>query len=496
MTETAGRRTAPGFVEPNLSEREKLTILGGVLLSMLLAALDQSIVAPAMPTIARELGHEQYLPWIVTGYLLTATAVAPLYGKISDIYGRRPTLYAALLIFLLGSLISALSPNMFVLIAGRAIQGLGGGGLFALSQTIIGDLVPPRERARYTVWISATWATASIAGPLLGGTFAEHLSWTLIFWINLPLGVIAMLVINAPLKKLNRPARGHRLDGWGAALLVLATAALLLMLNWGGSLYPWLSPEIIGLLVGSAILWLLFAIRIRRASEPLISLEVLTNRVVLLGTAAMFVVQAANVGLTVYMPVYLQSVLYLPPSDAGYSLLGLLLGAVTGAAVSGRLTAKLTNYKRIAMIGSLLSTLGLIAFWMFAGTATLAAIEVMMVVVGVGMGVIFPVLTVSVQNAVDQAHLGVATGVLTFLRSLGSALGVAVLGAIALSYGVQLAGEGAAGAALPASMTAEPFAAIFISAAAMMFIAFLILLTLPQRPLRGYATRNLESAAP
>ncbi|TIM03763.1 MAG: MFS transporter, partial [Mesorhizobium sp.] len=171
-------------------------IIGGVLLSMLLAALDQTIVAPAMPTIGHALGNAHYLPWIVTGYLLTATAVAPLYGKISDVYGRRPTVYAAILIFLAGSLVSAMAPNMFVLVVGRAIQGAGGGGLFALTQTVVGDLVPPRERARYAAWFSGTWAVASVAGPLLGGTFAEHLHWSLIFWINIPLGVLAMAIIN------------------------------------------------------------------------------------------------------------------------------------------------------------------------------------------------------------------------------------------------------------------------------------------------------------
>ncbi|MBZ9917625.1 MFS transporter, partial [Mesorhizobium sp. BR1-1-7] len=257
-----------------LTESEKNAIIGGVLLSMLLAALDQTIVAPAMPTIARALGHAEYLPWIVTGYLLTATAMAPLYGKISDVYGRRPTVYGAILIFLAGSLVSAMAPNMFVLVIGRAIQGAGGGGLFALAQTVIGDLVPPRERARYAAWISGTWAVASIAGPLLGGTFAEHLHWSLIFWINIPLGILAMAIINKPLRKLPVAARRHRIDGLGALLLVAATALLLLALNWGGSEYPWLSTEILGLVASSLVLWGAFALRLLRATEPLISLEV------------------------------------------------------------------------------------------------------------------------------------------------------------------------------------------------------------------------------
>ncbi|MGH7002926.1 MAG: MFS transporter, partial [Alphaproteobacteria bacterium] len=275
MDKTAQQETAPEFHAPPLGEREKNIIIAGVLLSMLLAALDQTIVAPAMPTIGAALGHAHYLPWIVTGYLLTATAVASLYGRISDVYGRRPTLYAAILIFLAGSLVSALAPTMLVLIIGRAIQGLGGGGLFALSQTVIGDLVPPLERARYAAWISGTWAVASIAGPLLGGTFAEHLHWSLIFWINLPLGLLAMAIINEPLKKLPLAGRRHRIDGLGALILIAATAVLLLALNWGGSLYPWISAEILGLLACSALFWAAFALRLMRAAEPLISLEVL-----------------------------------------------------------------------------------------------------------------------------------------------------------------------------------------------------------------------------
>src|SRR6478609_5625837 len=219
MHETTRLNEVP-LAAPAPSEREKNVIIGGVLLSMLLAALDQTIVAPAMPTIGKALGHADYLSWVVTAYLLTATAMAPLYGKISDVHGRRSTIFAAVTIFLVGSLISAVAPNMLVLIIGRAVQGLGGGGLFALSQTVIGDLVPPRERARYAAWVSGTWAVASIAGPLLGGTFAEHLHWSLIFWINIPLGLVAMAIINKPLRKLPIAAKHHRIDGLGALLLV------------------------------------------------------------------------------------------------------------------------------------------------------------------------------------------------------------------------------------------------------------------------------------
>ncbi|TPN66408.1 MFS transporter [Mesorhizobium sp. B1-1-1] len=466
-----------------LTESEKNAIIGGVLLSMLLAALDQTIVAPAMPTIARALGHAEYLPWIVTGYLLTATAMAPLYGKISDVYGRRPTVYGAILIFLAGSLVSAMAPNMFVLVIGRAIQGAGGGGLFALAQTVIGDLVPPRERARYAAWISGTWAVASIAGPLLGGTFAEHLHWSLIFWINIPLGILAMAIINKPLRKLPVAARRHRIDGLGALLLVAATALLLLALNWGGSEYPWLSTEILGLVASSLVLWGAFALRLLRATEPLISLEVLSNPIVLAGTLSMFLLQAANIGLSVYLPVYLQSVIGLSASESGTALLGLMLGTVAGATFSGRTIPRFVHYKRIAIFGLAFAVLCLGVLSLVAGHASLLVVEILTTCVGLGSGTTFPVATVSVQNAVDPRHLGVATGVLTFLRSLGSALGVAILGAVALGNGLPLAGEGAQ--ATGAGAEAAAFGLIFVAAVVMLIMALLTLSLMPEKPLRG-----------
>jgi EmrB/QacA subfamily drug resistance transporter len=488
MDKAVRQEAGAGFEAPPLSEKEKNAIIGGVLLSMLLAALDQTIVAPAMPTIAGTLGHAEYLPWIVTGYLLTATALAPLYGKISDIYGRRPTLYAAVLIFLAGSLVSALAPNMLTLVIGRAIQGMGGGGLFALSQTVIGDLVPPRERARYAAWIAGTWAVASIAGPLLGGTFAEHLHWSLIFWINIPLGLIAMAIINNPLKKLPVVARRHSIDGLGAVLLVVATALLLLALNWGGSTYPWLSVEIFGLIAVSAVFWGAFAVRLMRAAEPLISLEVLGDPIVRAGTLSMFALQAANVGLSVYLPVYLQSVLGLDASQSGTAMLGLLLGTVAGATFSGKTIPRFIHYKRIALVGALFSAACLVILALVAATASLLVVQLLTALIGFGAGATFPVCTVSVQNAVDKAHLGVATGVLTFLRSLGSALGVAMLGAVALGYGMPLGGEALRTGAHVT--TAEPFAMIFLVCSATTMLGFVMLWLMPEKTLRGYASEN------
>ncbi len=478
---------------PSLSEPEKNVIIAGVLLAMLLAALDQTIVAPAMPTIGKALGHSDYLPWVVTAYLLTATAMAPLYGKISDIHGRRPTIFAAVIIFLAGSLISALAPNMLTLIIGRAVQGLGGGGLFALSQTVIGDLVPPRERARYAAWISGTWAVASIAGPLLGGTFAEHLHWSLIFWINIPLGLAALAIISNPLKKLPVITRTHRIDGAGATLLVVATALLLLALNWGGSRYEWLSPAIAGLLGCSALLWGAFALRLRRVTEPLISLEVLSNPIVRYGTLAMFLAQGANVGLSVYLPVYAQSFHGLSAGGSGLIMLGLLLGTVFGATTSARTIPRLVHYKRMALVGSILSFLCLAALAALAGRTTLSVLVLLTSGAGFGSGMTFPVATISVQNSVDQAHLGVATGVLTFLRSLGGALGVAILGAIALGNGLPLGGE-AIQAISATTASALPFAYIFAACTAAMVLSLAMFHLMPEKPLRGRAETEMPAA--
>jgi EmrB/QacA subfamily drug resistance transporter len=482
--ETMAAKAAP------MSESEKNAIIGGVLLSMLLAALDQTIVAPALPTIARSLGHAEYLPWIVTGYLLTATAMAPLYGKISDVYGRRPVIYAAILVFLLGSLVSALAPNMLVLVIGRAIQGAGGGGLFALAQTVIGDLVPPRERARYAAWISGTWAVASVAGPLLGGVFAEHLHWSLIFWINLPIGFLAMAIINNPLRKLPIAAKNHRIDGLGAVLLVIATSLLLLALNWGGSAYPWFSREILGLVACSAVFWAFFALRLLRAAEPLISLEVLSNPIVLAGTLSMFLLQAANIGASVYLPVYLQSIVGLSVSESGTAMLGLLLGTVAGATFSGRMIPRFVHYKRIAMIGVSLAIVCIGLLSAIAEHASLLEVEILTTLIGLGSGTTFPVATVSVQNAVDRAHLGVATGVLTFLRTLGGALGVAMLGAVALGYGLPLSAEGSQTHIQLAS--ALPFVMIFVAAGITLVLTLVALFLMPEKELRG----REEHAAP
>jgi EmrB/QacA subfamily drug resistance transporter len=306
---------------PTISHEQRRDIVIGVLMAMMLAALDQTIVAPALPTIGASLGDADFLAWIISVYLLTGTAVTPLYGKLSDIHGRRPIMSLALGVFLVGSVICALAPSMLVIIVGRAVQGLGGGGLVALAQTVIADVVPPRERSRYVVYISTVWATSSVAGPILGGFFAQHLSWSLIFWINLPIGVLAFVMTNNRLKGLPQIKRDHSLDVLGAALIMSATVALMLVLTLGGARLAWTSPIILALAIAAFGLAAALVIHLRRTPEALVPLEIFRNEVVGTATASIFFSMFAFIGSTVYLPIYLEFVLGRDSTAAGAGLI-------------------------------------------------------------------------------------------------------------------------------------------------------------------------------
>lgn len=397
---------APATSSRTIDPAARRNIIIGVLLAMFLAALDQTIVAPALPTIGSSLGNAEYLSWIVTAYLLTAAAVTPLYGKFADIKGRRPVIFGAIAIFVAGSIISALAQSMLVLVIGRAIQGVGGVGLGALAITVIGDVVAPRERGQYQGYISGTWGIASLAGPIVGGLLAHKLHWSMIFWINLPLAVLAIAALNNPLKKLP-PARGqHRLDLLGASLVILATTSIVLVLTWGGSRYAWTSPQILDLTAASLVFWALFALRICHCKEPILPLEVLKNPIVASASASNFFSMAVNLGLGVYIPLYLHGVRHLDPSSAGLSLVPLMAGQVSGAAFSGWMTTRLKHYKRVAVIGVTIATLALFALSALASTLPYPWLEAVFMVCGAGIGTSFPLAMISVQNAVEQAHLG------------------------------------------------------------------------------------------
>jgi len=400
-----------GHATPALSHADIRTIILGIMLAMLLAALDQTIIATALPTIGRELGDLEHLPWVVTVYLLTSTAVTPLYGKFSDSHGRRITMLIGIVIFIVGSIACAVASSMLVLILARGLQGLGGGGLIALAQTIVADLVPPKERGKYQVYFASVFMTSSLLGPVLGGFFAEHLHWSVIFWINLPLGLIAFLLVFHSLKKLPRHDRPHKLDLLGALLLVSATVSLLLALSWGGLRYPWFSLPVIGLVIGSLVLWGLFAMRMRMrlAPEPLIPPGVLHNQVVRMGVLSACFGMGTYIGLTIYLPVYFEAVRGLSASVSGLALIPLMAGTVCGATISGRSMAKVKHYKRLPVGGLVvaMAATGLLAA--FARDLPIAMVEVLLAVISIGLGTVLPVSTVAIQNAVLPHELGTAT---------------------------------------------------------------------------------------
>jgi len=468
-------------------------ILLGLMLAMFLSALDQTIVATALATIGRAYSDVESLAWIVTAYLLAATAVTPLYGKLSDIHGRRPVLLGGIAIFVLGSVACALAPTMPALIAARALQGIGGGGLIALSQTIVGDAVSPRERGRYQGYFSAVFAIASIAGPVLGGVFAEHLHWSMIFWINLPLGLLAFAITGRALKALPRHERKHDLDLLGAALMVTGTVTLLLALNWGGMRYAWTSPHIVGLIAAASVLFALFVWRLTVAPEPFVPLSIMANRVVANAIGCASLAYGTMIALSIYAPVYFETVLGLSASGAGLTLIPFMGGVVIGSTVCGRLMAKVTRYKRIGLVGLPFAALSLVPIALIPAQLNATGVGALLLLTGCGLGTVLPITTVSVQNAVLPWQLGTVTGVINFVRALASALMVALYGAFLFGAekGVTLETIAARnGAALEGH-----FRWIFAAAALCLAVSWLFLLAMEERPLQTGAAREGDPLA-
>jgi len=469
------------------------TIVIGVLLAMLLAALDQTIVATALPTIGRELGDLQNLSWVVTAYLLSSTAVTPLYGKVSDIYGRRTTLLTAITIFMIGSVACALAPTMLFLIVARFLQGLGGGGLISLAHTIIGDAMSPKERARYMGYFGAVFALSSVAGPVLGGVLSQIWHWSLIFWINIPLGAMAFAMTASALRKLPRHERPHKIDFIGAILLVAAAVLLLLALSWGGVTYSWSSTTILGLIAGSVVAWVLFVVRLLTAPEPFLPLGVLRDRVVAFATLAGFFGIGTMVGLSIYLPLFFQAVKHLSAGASGVALIPLSIGTVIGAQVSGRIMVRTASYKLMPMIGLFISAILTASLAFLADPLGLIEIEILLTIIGLGLGTLFPVTIVAVQSAVAPHHLGSATATVNFMRALGSAILVAAFGAIFLAGVDSLAATGGTSVEEKIVSAAESgvslgsaFSGVFIAAAIGIAISLLFFALMEQRPIRGH----------
>lgn len=472
------------------------TIVIGIMLAMFLGALDQTIVATAMPTIGRALNDVEQLPWVVTAYLLSSTAVTPLYGKLSDIHGRRTMMLVSIGIFVLGSIACALAPTMLVLILARGLQGVGGGGLISLAQTIIGDVVAPKERARYQAYFAAVFVASSVAGPILGGFFAQHVHWSMIFWINLPLGLVALRMTDSTLRRLPRHERPHRLDLLGAVLIVATTIAFLLALSWGGVRYPWLSPTILGLLAATAALATLFALRIVTAEEPFLPLSILLEPVVSWGTATACFAMGTFIGLSIYVPVYFELALGLSASQSGMALVPLMVGVIGGATLSGRLMTSMRHYKRPPLLGLVVAALAAFILSRNPVAIPLPLVALLLALVGAGMGTVLPVTTVAIQNAVPMHQLGTATGAMSFFRSLGGAIAVAAFGAILLR-GVPTHGGGASfmhQGGLDAAALDTVFHQLFLAAAAGFAASLACFLVMEERPLRSSVSQPQEPA--
>ena len=409
--------------------RALTTIFGALMLGMFLAALDQTIVSTALPTIVGDLGGIEHLSWVVTSYLLASTASTPLYGKLGDMYGRKPVFLAAILIFLAGSLLAGLSQSMVQLIAFRALQGVGAGGLMVGAQAIIADIVPPRERGRYMGLIGAVFAVASIAGPLLGGFFVEALSWRWVFYINMPIGILAVLVVTFRLH-LHTPSQRHSIDFLGAGLLTGGVSSLILFTSWGGSQYPWGSPVILGLALAALALLVAFVVQERRAAEPIIPLGLFRSSVFRVATSLGFIIGLAMFGAIIFIPLFLQLVFGVSPTSSGLRMLPLMAGLLGASIISGRIISRIGRYKPFPIAGTGITAVGMFLLSRLEVDTAPWVASLYMLVVGIGIGLVMQVLVLVVQNAAPRRDVGVATSTATFFRSMGGSLGVAIFGAI------------------------------------------------------------------
>jgi MFS family permease len=438
-------------------------VVTGLMLAMFLAALNQTIVATALPTIGRDFRDFELLPWVVTAYLLTSTVVAPLYGKLSDIYGRRAMMLAAVGLFIAGSAACGAARDMILLILGRALQGIGGGGILPLAQAILADAVAPRERGRYQAYMGTAWVSAGLGGPALGGILAEHFHWSIIFWINVPLGLGAALMTHHTLKRLPRHDYKHRLDLLGASLMMAAAIPLLLALTWGGARYPWLSQPIAALALITLVLTMLFIWRLR---------------------------QPGVVGLTIFLPLYYEIVHKFSASDSGLALIPIVVMSTPGSILAGRAMMYTEHYKRVPIIGLIcaITALSLLVWNPAISPITGAGL---LSIIALGIGTTYPVGTVSIQNAVSRFQVGAAMGAMNFFRGLTAAFIVAVMGALvlaALGVSYQRGGSSAAVTETVNVLGTSPahvFRGIFALSVLCLIASLIALIRMEERPLRG-----------
>ena len=493
MPETKMPVPPPSGPQPGrwvLGHREIRTIVLGLMLAMFLAALNQTILATALPTIGRDFRDFEMLPWLITAYLLTSTAVAPLYGKLSDIYGRRAMMLASIGIFMAGSAACAAAPDMITLILGRALQGIGGGGILPLAQTILADAAAPRERGRYQAYMGSVWITAGLGGPVLGGILAEHFHWSVIFWMNVPIALVAAVMTHTTLQRLPRHDRKHKIDLLGAGLLIAAAIPLLLALTWGGTRYHWISPPIAALVLAAAVLSILFIWRLTRAPEPFLPLPVLANPVMRMGTVCTSFSQGVVIGLTIFLPLYFEVVHKLSATESGLALIPIVVMSTPGSILAGRAMMSLIRYKRVPVISLSCAIAALSLLVWNPGMSPLAGAAVLSVV-AFGIGTTYPVGTVSIQNAVSRYQVGAAMGAMNFFRGLTAAFIVAAMGAIvlaALGVAPQRGGGATAVTGTAAALgvdLAHVFRGVFALGVLCLIASLIALIRMEERPLRG-----------
>ena len=428
---------------PAYTHKQILRVVTGIMLCILLASLDQTVVIPAVPAIAGDLNAFGHLSWIVTAYLLTSTAATPIYGKLSDIWGRRALLLPALALFIAASMACGFAQSLPQLILARAVQGLGGAGLFAMAQSAVADVVSPRERGRYQAYMASMWGVSSIAGPIVGGYVTDHLSWRWLFWANLPVGLVAMVLCNRALKLIRVQPRQTVIDWWGAALVVAEVSAWLLLLSWGGTEYGWLSGQILGLAAAGVGLFAALVWRERRAVDPILPPRLFGNGMFLRGVSIAFMTSLGLFGATFLLPLYFQLVLGFDASSAGLMVVPFLGSNVLGALVSGQTARRVGRTKGIVLSGLGASCLAFTLLAFMTQGAPMAAVLLTSALLGLGTGMTMPTVLMQVQNGAERRDVGAATGSLLFLRSMGGAFGSTVVGALlAMRFNAGLAAAG------------------------------------------------------
>jgi EmrB/QacA subfamily drug resistance transporter len=513
---------SPDAGPPVFSHQEKIVIFLGLMLGMFLAALEQTIVATALPGIAADLKAAEHLSWVVSAYLLTSTAATPIYGKLSDLYGRKLMLQIAIGIFLITSLLCGLAQSMTELVIYRALQGLGGGGLLAMAHATIADVVSPRERGRYQAYIASTFAVASVAGPVLGGLFTEHLGWQWIFWINLPFGLAALLVAQKTLKRLHVKRVRHKIDYAGAVLIVSAVCCVLLVTTMGGNEFAWASPQILGLGAAAILLFALSVVQERRAPEAILPPRLFGNANYMIAMTASLLLSMVMIGGLVFMPLVLQMIYQMSAGDSGLMLIPLTCTSVMGAITAGQRVSRTGRYKHFPVLGMSMVLAAMLLLATITAATPLWLTGIYMGLSGYGIGLFMPVMLISVQNSVEQRDLGVGTASVSFFRSMGGSFGVALFGAVLIARLDQLIAALPGHAALgpqpavqllragPAALASTPaalrdgvglaltdaFHTVFWLGAGIAALALGIIVFLRETPLRGGPVQAARKADP